>query len=1578
MGLFDCVSDNSGKYPVKAQHRHQAPLERGMSGRRSMGIFASNASLKGKDTNFWRHRLLCFLYKGEGREDVGSLHMPLKQMGYTTIGDFIRDIPAEVYEPYKAQLNPDTTLRKDYKVIWERDGIAEPGIIKWEGSIEGQRCMGLQLDRKKAVPFGIVDGKGLFYCKPGHRALVSVDEVFAYKAFLRQFIGLPPRKDSMPLNLLPGRSAVRVAVAKRYKPGDRVHLPTEGKWATILWTGRIDDEWVVDLVYDPEKPTSGKIVSPDEPYMSRSLSMAEFIDELGPKDEKSGSQSRSQSSPTPPRHVPPPPPTTPPPKSPDLEDEVFIALKEKVVVSPGKTGTPKRPPPQQQSDDDHDNSGSESQLSEGDDDEEDSATEESDHSESDHAHSEHAIELARRDEDSRSETDEEDETHLHRAHSEPGQDLYKLESKQKAEVQKGLEQLEQAPLKSKPTHKPMFNLASLGRKKKTKEKTEPKVQVVAPVLQIHTSPKREFGFFSKNKSKSKQIVEPESVIKRLGSSESQSKNSPADEPSFMRKDRSPSPVHRRPDKVRLSSDDHHRELPVDVPSTVIKSPKRSVTETMNETLVRPSANQTQLNLASPQRKNDVAPTSSNVQPTRKHSSDSFEESSEEESVQTNGNNKEDVPVSLPLVKNKFSEQRQGSDQDSDTTPPYSPAIKDVGFKFSKPATKENKSPFRSFGGIFSKQAKPLPPKDYTTHPKPPVRNESLEQQDNPADTDSISHASEDSRQDQVGRKLSNENGQSSFFRRKPKRQSNIEPTPMPTATTNDVTNNPSDELSSTEQMGDQEFLVLDSLEVKHDDQQPPWNSPPPQSTPDANTPKRKGSKGKTFSFGFSSSKKQKPTTTHDDITKDSSFEGAEMVAVIEDTPRYPTEPKSKPKSSLRDSFTRTFSFTKSKGSSMERRDSLGDRLERRPDSLYIDNNEALGATNISRPKSKSASVLVDIQPWNDRRGYKSEIHDIYDSQDESPHSPGSPRSVPALQPKQPDPTIPKHRIFTTPIGLFGFGHKSNDETTQKPKKKTSFKESKLPKPIRLSTSNESRDVPSPVITVKPTTLPKPVSRPTPPSQPPPPIPTSDEPLTPSSHNLKSAMKQRKEIDAIPKGVKIGDRVIWYNGATRTPIPGFVKKLYKDGTDKYTAVVKFDRVLTSEPLTLAREGDDYVITVEELITPEILGLPLSPSADSPKQQQNFQEPVVAHPQSVDPIEINQEPSAIDEECKSPTVRFVPSPDPPVTPVPEINIELASPVSPSGDEDADRIPPPFQEEEVEVACGVRRGIPSRDRTCCVETILFAMFYATNTFDTSLLYGSSFEQDKMARDIRILLRDGIVHPLRQSGYCEWVAVRQLKELLQNASPDFNSINSDAEVMTLVLFDRALKVGKFISYSNGMTDYMHQLVLDPRDLCKSGTVQQLLENSLTIMESSKFKTPPSPALIIEIPRNSDKLVHYEAVIPNLTINVSQFLENGPRLCICGMVATYECLQCTHKSSDKALVYCDNCASLSDQIHFQLAHDSSLVEIIQTAYSMDLVAVICVKAGHYTSFVKCGLERASPWLFYDAAEIDNPKVTHL
>lgn len=102
------------------------------------------------------------------------------------------------------------------------------------------------------------------------------------------------------------------------------------------------------------------------------------------------------------------------------------------------------------------------------------------------------------------------------------------------------------------------------------------------------------------------------------------------------------------------------------------------------------------------------------------------------------------------------------------------------------------------------------------------------------------------------------------------------------------------------------------------------------------------------------------------------------------------------------------------------------------------------------------------------------------------------------------------------------------------------------------------------------------------------------------------------------------------------------------------------------------------------------------------------------------------------------------------------------------------------------------------------------------------------------------------------------------------------DAEVMMFILFDRALKLQKFLSYSNNMSDFLHQLVVDPKDLAKSTTVQHLFETSLQMMEKIKLKTVPTPALILEMPRSNDKLMQYQAVIPNLTLTVSHILEGG------------------------------------------------------------------------------------------------------
>lgn len=103
-----------------------------------------------------------------------------------------------------------------------------------------------------------------------------------------------------------------------------------------------------------------------------------------------------------------------------------------------------------------------------------------------------------------------------------------------------------------------------------------------------------------------------------------------------------------------------------------------------------------------------------------------------------------------------------------------------------------------------------------------------------------------------------------------------------------------------------------------------------------------------------------------------------------------------------------------------------------------------------------------------------------------------------------------------------------------------------------------------------------------------------------------------------------------------------------------------------------------------------------------------------------------------------------------------------------------------------------------------------------------------------------------------------------------------------------------------------------------------------------------------------------------------------GPRLCICGAVAKYDCTTCTAKVGSMSIVYCDNCKSTADVIHFQLTHDAQLNPLNQPLVILDLSSIICVKGGHYFSFVKCGNEPFSPWVFFDGAELENPKVSYI
>lgn len=89
------------------------------------------------------------------------------------------------------------------------------------------------------------------------------------------------------------------------------------------------------------------------------------------------------------------------------------------------------------------------------------------------------------------------------------------------------------------------------------------------------------------------------------------------------------------------------------------------------------------------------------------------------------------------------------------------------------------------------------------------------------------------------------------------------------------------------------------------------------------------------------------------------------------------------------------------------------------------------------------------------------------------------------------------------------------------------------------------------------------------------------------------------------------------------------------------------------MSLAREGDDYIVTVEELVTPEIFGIALPSSASMTEAAQKH------ITKSQDEGDHSEKTIVKFEEARS---------------------------TGSTDDEEERVPPPFQEEEVSIACGM----------------------------------------------------------------------------------------------------------------------------------------------------------------------------------------------------------------------------------------------------------------------------------------------------
>jgi len=135
-----------------------------------------------------------------------------------------------------------------------------------------------------------------------------------------------------------------------------------------------------------------------------------------------------------------------------------------------------------------------------------------------------------------------------------------------------------------------------------------------------------------------------------------------------------------------------------------------------------------------------------------------------------------------------------------------------------------------------------------------------------------------------------------------------------------------------------------------------------------------------------------------------------------------------------------------------------------------------------------------------------------------------------------------------------------------------------------------------------------------------------------------------------------------------------------------------------------------------------------------------------------------------------------------------------------------------------------------------------------------------------------------------------------------------------------------------------------------------------------------PNPALILQMPHSENGIIHYEAVVPNLTMSLDKLIEASNRpTCYCGNVATLECKTCSKlQGRNRSILYCDSCQSVKDEIHSGAGHDIKMTLITDfdnISTSLALTAIVCQKNNKYSIFLKDGRETYSAWIYVHKIE---------
>ncbi|KAL0970045.1 hypothetical protein UPYG_G00236410 [Umbra pygmaea] len=345
---------------------------------------------------------------------------------------------------------------------------------------------------------------------------------------------------------------------------------------------------------------------------------------------------------------------------------------------------------------------------------------------------------------------------------------------------------------------------------------------------------------------------------------------------------------------------------------------------------------------------------------------------------------------------------------------------------------------------------------------------------------------------------------------------------------------------------------------------------------------------------------------------------------------------------------------------------------------------------------------------------------------------------------------------------------------------------------------------------------------------------------------------------------------------------------------------------------------------------------------------------------------------------------------------------------GSERVEEHTPPLQGEEAkELYRGWKRGIQGHLNSCYLDASLFSLFSCCSSVDWVLLWPCSPSDSPHCDQAQDLLRCEIVNPLRRFGYVCASKTMALRRLLEAESSDAGFTNQEKDpeeflnkLFQLLRVEPLLKIRSVTQAQQLQECHLYQLFppsiplspsspaplspsLSPDPLSfpaarmRVSSVQTLLETSFH-HAGLKFSEAPS-CLSLLMPRFGKNFKMFDAILPSLTIDITDLLDDTLRQCsICQTVAEWECLQCYEDldiTPGHLKQYCHTCNTQVHTHRNRHSHSPLKVSVAGgpwtgplhgTRQRLTLFAVTCIETSHYVSFVKHG-PHPDDWLFFDS-----------